>query len=263
MNLTPLLLTALLFLLFYIPTHAQQREYKITLTFFSEKGERFWVVINGVRQHETAQQNTKIPNLVGNAWKAQIVFENQNLPEIGKSIFIPTAPTRDAELVYQIKRNRKGAYQVRLFSSTGFPNPMVEIVKGAGGLFRIPNIPIELPIPNYPQNNPNPQSPTPRQHACNAVMSEQNFDSLKDNIAAQSFEETKENTAKQAINYFCISTAQARTLLKLFSFEQTKLDFAKWVYDYAYDREHFYQVNDVFDFSMSVDELQAYIKTKR
>lgn len=259
---------------------AQNSSYKVALTFFSEKGERFWVVINGIRQNEQANQNVKVPNLTGNAWKAQIVFENQNLPEVGKSIYIPVAPTQEAELVYQIKRNRKGVYQVRLFSSTGFPNQMIEIIRGEGGKFTFPKIPFpsipqnpptESPTPNRPAHRypnrypPLPPSPTPSpsQYPCNLVMNEQIFDSLKDNIQAQQFEETKENTAKQAITHYCLSSVQAKKILRLFSFEQTKLDFAKWVYDYVYDKENFYQVNDVFDFGMSVDELQDYVKNKR
>jgi hypothetical protein len=263
------------FLIGCLPALAQSNNTpKITMTFFSEKGERFWVVINGVRQNQQATQNVKIPNLTGSAWKAQIVFENENLPEVGKSIYIPTAPTQDAELVYQIKQNRKGIYQVRLFSSTGFPNQMVEIIKGSGGVFRLPRIPfpevdintMPNPFPQNPNNNPNPNpnnNPRTTQRTCNVMMDEMTFDRLRDNVRAQSFEDTKQNTAKQAISYYCVSSAQARQILKLFSFEQTRLEFAKWVYDYTYDPQNFYQVNDVFDFSMSVDELQEYIRQKR
>ena len=256
---------------------SQTTKPKVTLTFFSEKGERFWVVINGVRQNTQAQQNVKIADQTGNAWKAQIVFENQNLPEIGKSIYIPTEPTQDAELVYQVKKNRKGIYQVRLFSSTGFPNQMVEIIRDGSG-FKMPRLPINLPVPierprdnpnNYPTHYPptdNPaNNPTPndRQRTCNVMMDEMTFDRLKESVAHQSFEETKQNTAKQAIGYYCVSTAQVRSLLRLFSFEQTRLEFAKWAHDYTYDKENYYQLNDAFDFSMSVDELQEYIKNKR
>jgi hypothetical protein len=265
---------AILFFVFiYFGSQAQSNNQpKIALTFFSEKGERFWVVINGVRQNQQAQQNVKVPDLTGNAWKAQILFENEYLPEVGKSIYIPTAPTKDAELVYQIKRNRKGVYQVRLFSSTGFPNQMIEIIKDGSGAFRLPRLPfpdIEIntnprPFPRVPTDNPTPQNPTrPTDRNCRSVMDERSFDNLKDQIEAQSFEETKSNTAKQAIRYYCVSSVQARQILKIFSFEQTKLEFAKWVYDYVYDPQNFYQVNDVFDFSMSVDELQEYIRNKR
>lgn len=278
-------LLAYCFLILACPVvQAQQTStYKIALTFFSEKGERFWVVINGVRQNQQAQQNVKIPDLTGNAWKAKIVFENQSLPEVDKSIFIPNSPNQDAELVYQVKRNRKGIYQVRLFSSSGFPNQMVEVIKGSGGLFRLPRVPfpdIDIntnPNPtNFPNRNPVPipdpnnrPKPNPNEDnfgsrgGCRLIMDERTFDSLADNVRVQSFEDTKQNTAKQAIQHYCVSSAQARQILKLFSFEQTKLEFAKWVYDYTYDTQNFYQVNDVFDFSMSVDELQEYLKTKR
>lgn len=267
-------LLASIVLLLACPTaQAQQaNNYKITLTFFAESGERFWVVVNGVRQNQQALQNVKVPEQTGNAWKVKIVFENENLPEVDKSIFIPNSPTQDAELVYQVKRNRKGIYQVRLFSSTGFPNQMVEIIKGAGGVFKIPPMSFpDIEIQTNPRRpHPDVQTrPKPQErdreattNGCRLVMNEQDFYALLNNIKVQSFEDTKQNTAKQAIKYYCVSTGQAREILKLFGFEQTKLEFAKWVYDYVYDKQNFYQVNDVFDFSISVDELQAYLAKK-
>jgi len=45
----------------------------------------------------------------------------------------------------------------------------------------------------------------------------------------------------------------------LFSFEDDKLEFAKYAYGFVYDPENYYQVYDVFDFSSSVDSLKKYI----
>jgi hypothetical protein len=42
-------------------------------------------------------------------------------------------------------------------------------------------------------------------------------------------------------------------------FEDTKLQYAKFAYNKTYDIGNYYKLNDAFDFSSSIDELNAYI----
>ena len=242
----------------------------IDLTFFSEKGERFWVVVNGVKQNEKATQNVKVLDQKGTSWKIQIVFENENLLEANKTIHLPQQPnTNEAELTYQIKKNRKGIYQVRLFSYVGFPNPVTELIKDTfDNRWRKTN---NNPPPNFPQvqnfpNNPN----NPNNNGvfnsgnlnCNMQLDEHTFSDLTQSIINQNMEDTKQNVAKQGIGKFCVTTSQVRQIMGIFNFEESKLEFAKWAYDRTSDRENYFRVNDVFNFSISVDELQSYIKSK-
>ena len=55
-------------------------------------------------------------------------------------------------------------------------------------------------------------------------------------------------------------TDQLRTMFGWLSFESTKLDFAKWAYDNAIDKENYWKLEDVFSFSSSKDELNDYIQ---
>ena len=43
------------------------------------------------------------------------------------------------------------------------------------------------------------------------------------------------------------------------SFDSAKLDYAKFAYNKTYDIGNYYKLNDAFDFSSSIDELNAYI----
>ncbi|MCX7728498.1 MAG: DUF4476 domain-containing protein [Bacteroidia bacterium] len=43
--------------------------------------------------------------------------------------------------------------------------------------------------------------------------------------------------------------------MKLFSFEETRLEFAKYAYSKVIDKENYYQVNDAFQFENSIEEL--------
>jgi hypothetical protein len=48
--------------------------------------------------------------------------------------------------------------------------------------------------------------------------------------------------------------------MKLFSFEATKLEFAKYAYNKVSDKENYYLVNDAFQFESSIEELNENIK---
>ncbi|HNQ83646.1 MAG TPA: DUF4476 domain-containing protein, partial [Bacteroidales bacterium] len=55
---------------------------------------------------------------------------------------------------------------------------------------------------------------------------------------------------------------QVKEIMKLFSFEESRLEFAKYAYGYTYDLSNFYIVNDAFSFESSIDELNKYIRSQ-
>jgi hypothetical protein len=62
-------------------------------------------------------------------------------------------------------------------------------------------------------------------------------------------------------NYF--TTAQVKELVKLFSFEDRKLEFAKYAYARTLDRNNYFTINEAFNFSRTKEELADYIKNFR
>ena len=85
------------------------------------------------------------------------------------------------------------------------------------------------------------------------------FDALRSSISNQNFDDTRLTIAKQAIHERALSSSQVCQLLDLFTFESTKLDFAKYAYQYVYDRNNYFKVNDAFTFSSTIDELNQFI----
>lgn len=83
-------------------------------------------------------------------------------------------------------------------------------------------------------------------------------------IKRQSFDNTKLETAKQVVRAKqCFSVYQIKQLLELFSFENNRLDLAKFCYNYCTDRSDYYKLNSSFTYSGSVDELNKYIQAQR
>lgn len=85
------------------------------------------------------------------------------------------------------------------------------------------------------------------------------FDALLNTVRQQSFDQTRLTIAKQAIEDRMLNTNQVADLMRLFSFESTKLDFAKYAYQHTADRDRYYVINNEFSFSSSIDELVNYI----
>ena len=108
---------------------------------------------------------------------------------------------------------------------------------------------------NYPNNNYPGNYP-----GYNQQMTQQNFDALKSVIKRESFDNSRLNIAKQAggANYF--SAAQVRDLLQIFSFDASRLDLAKFLYNRTIDKGNYFTVNDAFAYSSSKDELANYIR---
>lgn len=113
--------------------------------------------------------------------------------------------------------------------------------------------------------------PAPRQEivvvekeaaGCSRPMDAASFDSAKSSINSKGFDDTKLSTAKNAVKANCMSTAQIKQVMGLFGFEETKLAFAKYAYDYCTDKNNYYTVGDVFSFSSSADELNEFLESK-
>lgn len=95
------------------------------------------------------------------------------------------------------------------------------------------------------------------------AMNDRSFDQLKQTIRRESFDESKLSILKTAIRDQWVSTAQVQQLMGLLSFEQTKLDAAKYCYSYTTDYQNYYQVANGFGFSSSKTELMRYIEQNR
>ena len=65
-----------------------------------------------------------------------------------------------------------------------------------------------------------------RTQSCTFPVSGTEYGKVTASIKSQSFEETQLKIAKQAIKANCMSTAQIKSICKIFSFEESKLDFA-------------------------------------
>jgi len=91
-------------------------------------------------------------------------------------------------------------------------------------------------------------------------MSNGDFNSAKQTVKNEGFDETRLDIAKQIAGSNCLNTGQIIALCQELSFEKSKLDFAKFAYDYCVDPRNYFKVSNIFSFSSSKQELNNYIQ---
>ena len=303
------------------------------LTIFHQDGEKFWVIIDGVKQNTAPQYTIFLDSLKGDFVKVKIIFDNEKIKDINKTIPLKDENDKCVHSKYVIKKV-KNEYVMRLYSYEPIiieskKNEIVNDVQlnnqqpqqelnvqrpqqvqqnlqlqqpanqnqqqgGIGATIIDPttgqpisvnvsfNVPVTDPqninqpqqefsqnqvqkpiqtqvqnIEKQPQFQQQPQQISPTYYQ---PMSPEDFASAKASISSKSFEDSKLTLAKQIAASNHLTSKQVKEIMQLFSFEDSKLDFAKYAYKYVYDPNNYYIVNDAFKFSSSIDELNEFIK---
>ena len=320
------------------------------LSVFSENGEKFWVVMNGIRQNDKPQTNVKIEGLDQPNYRLRVIFEDEKIKPVDQSVYTKDVDEKPTYCTYVLRKNKKGEMQMKINSyqplesdnnqnapagqevvtyrtdeqtdnhvmGVEVPGMDVQIQagetqgfqpqgggKGATGIGvnvnindptggMNPGINMNVQVgeengsfsqsttttttttktstttrnPVKKQNQPEKQlvrEPeqtkvvSPAGKGCSVPAAAGAFSNMKNSLGKQSFEDTRLKMAKEILRKNCLSTGQIRELMEMFSFEKNKLDLAKFAHDYCVDKDNYYQLNDVFSFSSSVDELTEFL----
>lgn len=84
------------------------------LVIFSENGERFQVVLNGILQNAQSETNVLITDLIAPSYQVKLLFENPAIPDLEKTIYFQEM---NVQLTMKLKQNRKGDYKLRMFNA--------------------------------------------------------------------------------------------------------------------------------------------------
>lgn len=95
------------------------------------------------------------------------------------------------------------------------------------------------------------------------IMNAREFEQVKASLQREWFEANRLKSAKFIVDQNNFSTAQVKELMQLFSFENHKLDLAKYAYRKTVDKRNYFQLTDALSFSSSREELMRYIRDFR
>jgi hypothetical protein len=92
------------------------------------------------------------------------------------------------------------------------------------------------------------------------AMSNIAFTQAKESLRREWFENTRLEAAKQIIdgNYF--TSQQVKEMVLLFTFENNRLDIAKYAYGKTVDKGNYFIMNDAFTFNSNKEKLSEYIR---
>jgi hypothetical protein len=92
------------------------------------------------------------------------------------------------------------------------------------------------------------------------AMSDQSFATFRDALVKERVDASRVTIAKQVIaqNYF--TADQVKQILQLFSFDNYKLDIAKYTYPNTLNRQDYFIMYELFSFSSSKEDLANFIK---
>lgn len=97
-------------------------------------------------------------------------------------------------------------------------------------------------------------------HGCGTPMADHQFESALESIASKDFEDSKLQIAKQIAERNCLTSNQVKLVMFEFTYEESKLEFAKFAHSRVHDPENYYEVNDAFDYESSIEELSNYLE---
>lgn len=84
------------------------------VVFFAEQGEKFYVIMNGLRVNDKPETNIKVSDLRSEFFKVKIIFDDPNIPDLDKNVAI----VMGEEVTYNVRKNKKGEYTMAYFSQT-------------------------------------------------------------------------------------------------------------------------------------------------
>lgn len=124
------------------------------------------------------------------------------------------------------------------------------------------NAPAHTTRPSEPSTNQPTNATFGGNGNCTRSMDAASFGKAKQTISSKGFDDTKLSTAKQVAKANCLTTDQIIEVMAIFGFEESRLDFAKYAYDFCFDQNNYFNVSQGFSFDSSTEELNEYIETK-
>jgi len=315
-NIMKTLLSTIIAIVFFVGSFAQSS----SLTIFSEDGNSFYLILNGIRQNENPETNVRVENLTNDYYSTKVIFSNQSFGFIERKILmVVDADANHGAITYKIKRTKKGTLVLRYFSFTpaaqvvapptnvavvhyntvplaainfgtsvtttntsvstttgGGTTENVSVNMNLGGINMGANVSVNdggtqtnittntVTTTTTSSSNSYPNNDIvyyqEEEIGC-SPMNESSFYAAKQSIEDKSFSDTKLTLAKQIAESNCLKANQIKEICKIFSFEDTRLKFAKFAYQYCFDQNNYWQINDSFDFESSVSELNDYIRS--
>lgn len=265
-------LAALLFV-FSISAIAQKSVPYGHLTIISEDGEPFYLYVNNVKYNRNAVEVVRIENLTDIAYNIKVEFQNKRLISISqRDLRVADEAGYMQDITYSISSNRRGLKAFMLYSV--FPMSQIYIDPNNIDVYTLGKANVRRSIDNNYRTRWNtgredyrggkdPRT-MDRNKRVDAIppcplMPEKDFTTALNMISKESFESNRLSTAKVIIASYCLSTDQITEIIKKFSFESTKLEYAQYAYPFCFDPQNYFKITQHLTHSSNKKKLNDFI----
>ena len=302
-----------------------------SVVLYTENGERFTAILNGIQQNADVETNVKITGLNAPSYRVQIVFDIGTFSDVQKTIYLSEPGNQYTFAIISKKGSHKLAFRnsvpiaqvpsanagqqaityttepppvavATTFTTTetittttgGMATPVsdhvsMNVAAGVHGVGFNLNVNVNdghahdshtsyttTSTTSYSTTNSGSMTGTsadweeegPSHYmmpgysgpiGCPWPMNAKDLSDVRNSISDKSFEDSKLTMARQVAGANCLESAQVRDIMRLFTYESSKLEFAKLAYPRTHDIGNYYKVNDAFEFESSIDALTNYI----
>ncbi len=255
------------------------------LTIISEDGEPFTLYLNNERYNKIPAVAVRVEEVRNNSYDVRIQFKNRRFADVNvRNVSVADEEGYMQDISYSVSTMRRGTRALSLYSVIPM-SPIyinvddMEIVNwGRPGARKSYDSDFKRrwedsrytyrggrgPGRDYYPDDRDRDHYHEHDHEHDNVinvptLSPADFSAALSMIQNESFESNKLSTAKTIISSNFLTTDQIIAIINLFSFESSKLDFAKAAYRACLDPQNYFKVSNAFSFSSSKKELNDYI----
>lgn len=262
-----------------------------SLSIASNNHERFWLYLNNTPQNNQSVESICVSNLTPNDYTIKVILDNYNRTEMstslrmkpsGNNYIIQYFPNENRISIESVNYAIQTTYSMSLAFVTGVMQAGMEMdaqMNGNNHGHHNNNDGHHNNNDHHGNNDGHHNNndhhgnndghhndyghPTPPPIPAPQICSGRDLEQIVRLIEDESFEDSKLTIAKQAVSSQLMTTEQLTRIARLFTYEDTKLEFLKYAYDYCFDKNKYYLVNSVFTYSSSKDEMNEYIQERK
>ncbi len=244
--------------------------------FSSSNGVSFYLFLDGIRINNRALKSVSIDKVNPGTHQVEVRFERSH-SKVKQIIDIPPY-----NMWYDFIVDAEGVWLFGAYSKEFMDNYPDIFAQGAIPSRRVlhsgnnKDININISVNQTQVNNQTsvqngqdenaqatnvlPPPPAMQYTNCPDPVDPAEFNAFLLTLKNKPFDDTKKTIIKQFIKSSCVSSSQLSLILGELDYESSKLEVAKFAYLYIYDPENYYLINNAFEFSSSVEELNQYIE---
>lgn len=228
----------------------------------SSGNQPFWLFIDDVLQNENSVSSIRVDAIPEGKHYMRVELDNEDHLTIGQFVTLQRRNT------YWIE-NQRNLFGLSADRGATAPELVVfykyvrqDYPHNSYGPARPENYRPAWDKPEY--DNPSQQIVTvPEETVPMVAMYDKDFQMALDLIKKESFENGKITVAQQVVDNNFLNISQIKQICAVFDFDKSRLEFVKSAYPKCVEKNNYYLLNSVFDFSSSKMDFDKFLQSQK